>query len=177
MSKNMMHDYKPRLKSMIKEAILDVLYAPVNKTFQKDIDALIDKNGTLQAGSPSSFRYRDVTYTHSTATPPRHPYPYNRLADVLKHDMDKILGDRKDLEDHEKPYVENYINKILNSSDNLLDYIALLPDYLRPPVQKLIDTCPCRNCSLSTDKIKEIHDSNAKSFGLIKLRMAKNLIL
>lgn len=70
MPKNLMHNYNPSRKILIKEAILDVLYGPVKKQFQKDIDALLDKNSTLQIGSPRSFRHANTTYTHSQATPP-----------------------------------------------------------------------------------------------------------
>lgn len=176
MPKNLMHDYNPRLRIMIKAAILDVLYGPINKHFKKRFDDLIDANSTLQPASPRSFRHAGTTYTHSQATPPSNPYANNRLADDLKPRLDEILREQKELADHERPYVENYINKVLTSSDNLPDYITLLPDLLRAPVQTLIDTCPCRNCSLSVDEIKEIKDKNAESRLLMGQRLAQNLI-
>jgi hypothetical protein len=87
------------------------------------------------------------------------------------------VKETKQLNNHELPYVLGFINQVLNSSNNLQDYLKLLPDSVHSPIQKLINSCPCRVVDLTPDEIKHLKEKNYESIELIKQRMLSNLIL
>ena len=166
--------YDPRTKMQVKELLYQTLYAPVDKHFKKRIDALITKNSSLVNSPHRSFVYRGELYTLENSKP---PVKFNRLVPELKPLMEAYLKDIKVLNEHELPYVMNYFNQVLNSSDSLKDYLHTLPTYLHPALNKLITTCPCRACTLSEDSIEALNTKNSESISLMGQRMAKNLIL
>lgn len=166
--------YDPRTKMAIKELLYETVYSPIDRHFKKRIHDLITKNSSLVNSPHRSFNYRGELYTLETTKP---PVKFNRLVPELKPLMETYLKDIKTLNDHELPYVLNYFNQVLNSSDSLRDYVNILPSYLHHALNKMIATCPCRDCRLSEEKIKEINAKNTESLNLLGQRMAKNLIL
>jgi len=158
----------------IKELLYNTLYAPIDRHFKKRIDALITQNSGLINSPHRSFIYRGDLYTLETSKP---PVKFNRLVPELRSVMETYLKDIKVLNDHELPYVLNFFNQVLNSSDSLKDYLRMLPTYMHAPLNKLISTCPCRVCTASEEKIETLLAKNSESLSLMGQRMAKNLIL
>lgn len=166
------HD--PRTKSQIKDLLYASLYDPIQRQFQKRIQDLVNKNCSLISSTHKSFIYKGELYNNDTIKP---PVRLNRLVVQLRPMMDDYLKDIKELNDRELPYVLGFINQVLNSSNSLQDYLKLLPPSMHQPLKKMIETCPCRACSLSEDKIKAITDKNIEPISLIKQRMVKNLLI
>jgi hypothetical protein len=100
----------------------------------------------------------------------------NRLVPDLHPVMDEYLKDLSDLNDVELPYVIGFINQVLNASNNLPDYLRILPESMHHTIKGLIETCPCRAVSLSEDKVLELQMKNQSSIELLKKRMVLNLI-
>ena len=166
--------YDPKTKMQVKELLYQALYAPVDRHFKKRINALITKNSSLVVSPHRSFVYRGELYSLETSKPPA---KFNRLVPELRPEMETYLKDIKTLNDHELPYVLNYFNQVLNSSDSLEDYLCTIPTYLHTPLKKLIATCPCRARTSTEAQIAELNTKNAQSLSLMGQRMARNLIL
>jgi len=166
--------YDPRTKHQIKDAIYEYLYAPVQKQFKKRLDALIVKNTAILSASHASFIYKGCVYSCDTGNMPR---KMNRLVPLLQETMDEYLKDIKKLNDVEVPFVIGFITKVLNSSNNLHDYLRVFPPSIHYPIQQIIDSCPCRNKQLTDFDVKCIQENNQTSIDLMKERMVINLLI
>lgn len=166
--------YDPLTKQQIKDSLYEFLYAPVTKQFQNRLDTLIIRNTLLAAHSHKSFVHKGVVYSCDAEPPPRR---WNKLLPELRPQMEDYLRDVRQVMDQEIPYVLGYINKVLNSSNSVTDYMQLFPDCVHAPLQKLAATCPCQNTALTTEKIQQLSQANETSINLIKQRMVMNLLI
>lgn len=165
------HD--PRTKSMIKDALYEYLYTPVQKTFQVRLATIIDRNCFINGYGHPSFTYKGEYYTSTSSPKPRRS---NMLHASLYPAMDAYLADKHRLNTEEIPYVLGYINTVLNATNNLPDYLHLLPDSVHAPVYKLLTTCPCNTRDLSDDAIELLRQKNENAIHLMKQRLVMNLI-
>ena len=172
MSEVLQHD--PRTKSQIKDMLYAFLYEPVQRQFKHRLNALIIRNTAIAVVSHQSFTYRGNLYTIDTSPVPR---KLTRLVPQLHADMDAYLADLKQLNDREVPYVMGFINQVLNASNDLHDYLRLLPASVHQPIQKLIDSCPYRTKQLSDAQVQEMQAKNQQSIDLVKQRMVTNLLI
>lgn len=166
------HD--PRTKQQIKDLLYASLYEPIHNAFQKRLEHIIIKNTMLIGASHKSFVYKGANYSLETSRPPTR---MNRLHASMKQEMDEYLSEIKALNDHEVPYVLGFINQVLNTSNDLCDYLKVLPEPLHFPLKKLIATCPCRSHTLTDQLAQDLLDKNQKSIELIKERMVRNLLV
>lgn len=166
------HD--PRTKQQIKDMLYNTLYAPVQEQFRKRLEALIYRNTMLMGSAHKSFVYKGVTYTCDFTPPPRR---MTRLHPQLKDEIEEYIRDVKHLNDTELPYVLGFINQVLNSSNDLCDYLRILPEPLHDSIKKLISTCPCRAQKLTEDTVHSLQERNEEIINLIKERMVLNLLI
>lgn len=172
MTEQPQHD--PRTKQQIKDALYAFLYTPIEKQFEKRLSELIVKNTLLCEYSHKSFMYKNTLYNIDTNALPR---KMNRLHINLQGPMNDYLKDLKALNETEVPYVIGYINQVLNSSNDLCDYLRLLPEAVHGPIQHLIATCPCKSHKLSEEAVSVLQDKNATSINMMKKRMVTNLLI
>ena len=172
MSEVLQHD--PRTKQQIKDMLYAFLYEPVQRQFKTRLDSLIKRNTVILGASHQSFIYKGNLYTCDIAPPPR---KLNRLVPQLVPDMEAYLTDQKQINDKERPYVVGFINQVLNASNDLHDYLRVLPQSLRPPIQKLIDSYPCRTKKLTDAEVQEMQAKNQRYIDLVKARMVMNLLI
>lgn len=166
------HD--PRTKQQIKDLLYSFLYTPVQQQFKQRLDTLITRNTVILGVTHKSFIYKGTVYTCDNERMPRR---MNRLAIQLIPDMDDYLADLKQLNDHELPYVLGFITQVLNASNDLHDYLRLLPQSVHSPIEKLIATYPCQAKHLTEDAIQGIQARNHQSIALMKNRMVTNLLI
>ena len=166
--------YDPLTKQQIKEKLYEFLYAPVHRSLRNRLDNLIIRNTLLGGYGHRSFVYKGTCYNCDEEPPPR---KWNKLLPELKPLMEEYLTDARTVSEHEIPYVLSYINKVLNSSPSIYDYMRLFPDCLHAPLQKLAGTCPCQTTSLTPEKINQLSQQNETPINLIKQRMVSNLLL
>lgn len=166
------HD--PRTKQQIKDMLYTFLYEPVQRRFKNQLNTLILRNTAIAGVSHQSFTYKGHLYSNDPATPPR---KLTRLVPQLHADMDAYLAELKQLNDREVPYVLGFINQVLNASNDLHDYLRILPSSLHPPIQKLIDSCPCRTKKLTDAEVQELQTKNQHYIDLAKQRMVTNLLI
>ena len=166
------HD--PRTKQLIKDSLYDFLYTPVQRQFKTRLDTIIIRNTLLGGYGHKSFNYKGVHYSCDTGAPPR---KWNRLLPQLRDQMDGYLQDLNQLNDTELPFVLGFINQVLNSSNDLGDYLRLFPESVHQPIEKLIATCPCQAKQLSDEQVALLQEQNKKHIELIKKRMVTNLLI
>ena len=104
------------------------------------------------------------------------PRKMNRVSKLLQPVMDDYVNDLKQLNSYEIPYVLGFISQVLNSSNDLQDYLLVLPSSLHPPIEALIKTCPCRTKKLTQDQIHDLQIRNQVPISLMKQRQMMNLI-
>jgi hypothetical protein len=172
MSEVLQHD--PRTKKQIKDLLFAFLYEPVEKQFKHRLDTLIHRNTLISGVSHHSFTYKGNLYNNDTAPVPR---KLTRLVPQLVPDMEAYLADLKQLNDREIPYVVGFINQVLNASNDLHDYLRVFPQSLHQPIQKLIDSCPCRTKRLTDEEVQEMQMRNQQYIDLVKQRMVTNLLI
>ena len=165
------HD--PRTKSQIKEALYTFLYRPALKALKTKLDQIIIKNSVLIGSSHMSFMYKGQVYACDPGPLPR---KMNRLNASLQLPMEEYLREIKELNENEMPYVIGFINQVLNSTNELHDYLKVLPEAVHTPIEKLIATCHCRAKSLSQDEAQRLRAMNSEAINLIKKRMFINLL-
>lgn len=167
------HD--PRTKQQIKDALYTYLYAPVERKLKRTLDELIVANSRALASSHDSFIYRNKVYKREeTSKVPRRKNP---LVPALHERMDAYLAQVEQLNTQEIPYVVGFINQVLNSSDDMQDYLRVFPEPLHPPLHEMIDKCPCHTTKLKTETVEELVARNQEPIELIKHRLVHNLLL
>lgn len=172
MDEPLQHD--PRTKQQIKDAIYGFLYEPILSQFQTRLDGIIVKNCVLLGNSEKSFIYKGVTYSTSNT---QLPLKMNRLQKQLFMDMEDYLKEIRQLNNYELPYVLGFIGQVLNSSNHPNDYLRILPSAIHRPVEKLIQTCPCRANKLTQEDVEALQNNNKVPINLIKQRMVNNLLI
>lgn len=172
MEERLQHD--PRTKQQIKDILFEHLYGPVERHFKKQLNEIIIKNSALLNTAEQHFSYKGVVYALNAAPAVRKMI---RLAPALHNDMDLYLKETRQLNNTELPYVLGFINQVLNSSNNLQDYLKILPESVHGPIQQLIASCPCRVLSIDPEHVKQLKEKNKTSIDMIKQRMLSNLLL
>ena len=165
------HD--PRTKQQIKELLYEFLYSPVEDSFKKKLHAIINKNTAINNYSHNSFMYRTVIYSIDNPKPGQQ----NKLSPQLQPAMNAYLSELKELNEQEMPYVLGYIQQVLNSSNELHDYLRLLPTSVHKPVQDLINTCPCKGKRLTDDTIEQFRKKNEAYLSMVRQRLVSNLLI
>jgi len=166
--------YDPRTKQQIKDALYVFLYTPLLLKFKTRLDIIIVRNALLGGYSHKSFSYKGVLYSCDSEAPPRKA---NRLIPQLKEQMDEYLAEINYLNQQEIPFVLGYINRVLNASNELGDYLRLLPPIVHRPVESLIATCPCQAKKLTDEQVAQFQEQSKESIELIKRRMVTNLLI
>lgn len=166
------HD--PRTKQHLKDALHEFLYTPVQNQFEKRLEAITIRNAVLSGYGHKSFTYKGKHYNCDEFPPPR---SWNRLLPQLRPLMDEYLTEIEHLHQYEVPFVLGYINKVLNASNALGDYLRLLPDCTHRPLEKMISSSSWKATKLDEDTVISIREQNAVSINLIKQRMVTNLLI
>lgn len=141
---------------------------------KKRLDAIIIKNTVLGGYSHKSLMYKNVLYNCDDAPLPR---KMNRLVSQVQFEMLDYLAEVKQLNEKELPFVIGYINQVLNSSNDMCDYLRLLPEAVHQPIRHLIDTCPCKAKSLNEDTVDMLREKNKASIHMMRQRMVTNLLI
>lgn len=170
MDNKLQHD--PRTKQLIKDALYHHLYGPALKQFSARIEEIVQRNALMLASNYRVFIYKGVMYGSGAV-----PRKVDRLAPQLLGVMEAYLNDLKQLNGVEMPYVLGYINQVLNSSNELHDYLLLLPQSMHPPIQELIATCPCKGVKLDIHTVNRLKEANCVPIGLMKNRLFTNLLI
>ena len=172
MDEQVIHD--PETKLQIKDALYNFLYRPVLNQYEHRLTEIVTKNSVMQGSSEQSFSYKGNTYSVGHTALPRKML---RLVKPLHIHMDAYLTDIQQLNGHELPYVMGFINQVLNSSNDLHDYLDVFPASVHRPVEKMILSCPCRTKKLTPLTVNTLLIQNQVPINLMKARMVTNLLI
>ena len=167
------HD--PRTKQQLKDMLYHYLYDPVERRFKERLVSIIRDNSRITHSAYDCFSYKRKVYMiDDRYLPPRQP---PRLDVSLVPTMDLYLQELAEVNDKEVPFVLGFINQVLNSSDNLHDYVRALPPSVHKPLKDVIARCGCKTASLSELELQNLLVRNTQSINLMKQRMVLNLLL
>ena len=165
------HD--PRTKQQIKDLLYSYLYDPVERKYRQKLKSLIQRNSLVLNKLEECFSYRGNIYSLELSRIPRKVV---RLVPALHPEMNQYLADLKHLNEKEMPYVMGFITQVLNSSNDLQDYLLVLPESIHRPIEKLISSCDYRTTQLSPETVEQLTARNAESIALMKQRLVLNLL-
>lgn len=167
-------EHHSKTKKQIKDALAFHLYNTLGTHFKDRLDQIIHKN-SIELKSPHlCFTYKGKTYTYKGQKTSLRALD---LSPKLHREMDEYLEDMKNLQEGEVNIVNAFIDTLLNLTDSLQGYLLIFPKGLHPPIQKLIDSCPCRTKSLTEEDIKRIEDNGSSFVELINQRLFINQFL
>lgn len=165
--------YDPRTKQQLKDLLYAYIYTPVERKLQARLADLIERNAAVLQSPHLSFIYRGKTYS---IDPKGIPRKMNRLVPSLHGEMDDYLNDIRELNEQEIPFVLGFITQVLNASNDLQDYLRILPESVHQPLEELIAACGCRTTKLSQETVEELKEKNRQSIDLLKGRLVRNLL-
>lgn len=166
--------YDPRIKQQIKNDLFTLLYTPVEQNFKRQLDSIIIKNSVLMRSAYYGFNHRGILYSLLAGPIPRQIV---RLNPTLYPLMDEYLESVNQLNKTELPYVLGFINRVLNSSNDLRDFLTMLPASVHRPIEKLIAIYPCEALSVGPDVLQNIIKENQIPINMIKRRLLSNLLI
>lgn len=167
-------EHHSKTKQQIKDALTSHLYSALELEFKDRLDRIIHKN-SIELKSPNlSFTYKGKTYTYKGH---KSSLRAANLSPKLHLEMEEYLEEMKILMDEEVNVVNVFIDTILNLTNSLQDYLSIFPNDLHPPIQALIESCPCRMKNLTEDQVKEIDNQGSQFIELINQRLTINQFL
>lgn len=168
-----MDPQNPRTKQQIKDLLYQYLYAAVERRMAAKLAQLIQQNCLVQHLDYQGFSYKGTAHVLDTRPQPR---KLPRLVPQLHPAMEAYLAELNQINRTEIPFVLGFLNQVLNSSNDLQDYLRVLPDCLHPPIQKLIDECSCRTTQLDEPAVVQLQAKNQVPIEMIRQRLLLNLI-
>lgn len=167
------HD--PRTKQYLKDVMYDFLYKPVKVKYATKLRSIILRNRVRMQSNVPGFMFKGATYLLPNA-PRKLPGRIPQLAPELHTEMNQYLKEVSALNDYELPHVLGFITLVLNTSNDLQDYLALFPESVHKPILDLITTSPCHNTKLSIDQIADIKTKHQTSIDLMRQRLLINIL-
>jgi hypothetical protein len=165
----------PQIKQHIKNALQDAMYAATNRRFDATLKSILVDNTLAGRFVHESFSYKGQYYSFELTVP---RFKNQRLLPELHGRMDEYLAEKQKLEYYEQPYVFGFFTKMLNTSNSLLDYYALLPACMHPVLQGMnlhIDSVFPRE--LSDEQVEEFKLTHADWLMKLKMRMVLDLVI
>jgi DNA repair exonuclease SbcCD ATPase subunit len=162
----------PRTKQVIKDMLYSHIYDPVEYRLHEKLKLIVGKNRLLNHHEVDCFSYKAKVYTLDGSMMRSAP----KLDMSLYGEMQEYLKELNELNRVEIPYVLNFINQALNASNDLRDYLKLLPECLHKPIQELIDAHECLTERLSSEEVEAFRERNANSILMVKKRLLLNVV-
>lgn len=165
------HD--PRLKQHIRVAVMQALYERGLAENVKKLDHLISDNRQLLGVSTAWVSYKGIKYKHSQiqeAQPGRVP----RVHVALLSKFEELVTELKEFE-AERAYVLSYLSSVLNSSNNVADYLELFPESMKPIINNFAHLGH-NEARLKPEQLQELRERFHDGFMKMRQRMAMNLL-
>lgn len=164
-----------RIKQQIKWALEGAMYAPTGRRSDNRLKEIIVANTTKLGFPHESFSYKGEYYSFEAVAP---RYKNQRLVPELHAVMDAWLADKKQLEYTEKPYIIGFFTKLLNISNSMADYYALLPGCMHRPLTQLQVAQEFHYPrELTDEQVATFHAEHEAWILLLKKRMILDLVL
>ena len=163
----------PLSKQEIKDRLYHFLYDPLMQRMQARLSRLIQQNSLVQQTEYLGFSYKGQAYVIDSR---QQPIRLPRLVSGLRPQMDAYLEEANHINCTEIPFVLGFITQVLNSSNDLQDYLKVLPDCLHPPIREMALSCACLTERLNQSQVEDLQRRNQVPIELIKQRLVLNLL-
>lgn len=166
----------PALKLKIREAVLELAFAPARNYATKILDAIIEDHMKLEGNLLPYFVYLGERYVISTQliNPRDFPRVMPRLHHSLRDRMDQWIRDFSSL-DIEMENCRSAMATILNQSNHVYDYRELLPEGVHGALNAFMSET-WRFTRLTPEKLAQAKIDTQASADLIRCRLASNLL-
>lgn len=164
-----------QIKTQIRDALCEFLFAPVQKKLQEELIAIILDNTRTNFYSHYSFVYKAKLYSHPYEKGPP-PLRSQRLADVLVPRMEAYLAEERDyLLDQTTTLAA--IPRILNAISDPCDCLRILPESMHPPLLPLLQDFPSTGIPHTEEHIRMLQETNMPYINMMKQRLILNLLI
>ena len=153
------------------------VYGPFDEFYERELTDLIEQNDALIGGRTYRFRYMGMIYEQPKIRVVGYRGKVYPLEESFHERFQKVLDEKSMIDRDERPYVINYLNKILLKSEDSFAAIKALPCVLRRPFAEFIKDNGIETSELSIDVTGEAVGACEKSLSLLKQRLMLNLLL
>lgn len=153
------------------------VYGPFDDFYKRELTEIVELNDAQVGGRTYRFRYMGKIYdTPDIVVKGRRPKIFP-LFEEFHERFQKVLDEKEMIDRDERPYVLNYLHKILIKEDDTHAAIKALPCVLRRPFAEYIKDNNLETSELSIDETGEAVGACDKSLTLLKQRLMLNLLL
>lgn len=163
-------------RSDLKKRIMQFVYEPTETSLAQQLQKIAEANSSLHNNRQPLFKHAGCLYGDFSDPIHREYHLVNKLEDPLIPQFEKYLIQMRDIET-EQVYISSYLNSVLNSSEHIADYLAILPKCLHKIFgdADLLKTYGAP--TLSTEKVQRINARNQKAVQFIKERLLWSIIV
>lgn len=163
----------PHLKQDILSMISEHIYSGPYQRLNKRLEEIITKNTAMIGSGDLVLSYKGECYSCQGVR--RTELKTNRLLPALRSYMDEWIADHSKLIE-ENRLVNTFLASVLNTSNNVSDYLRILPDCIHPALQPYARHSNVQP-PLTEEQVEAIKAKNQKAVDLIKQRLLLNLIV
>lgn len=162
----------PTLKQQLKILLQDFLYEKVLNHIKGQINSIAERNKSLTNNPHLCFVFKGETFAHFIKQ--GHIIPV-RLHASLHKEMERVLKLRENVQ-AEMGYTMSFVCKVLAVSNDVGDYLGLLPTELHVPIKKAFRNCPQPN-EVPKELVEDVLKYNERGVELIKSRLLNNVVM
>jgi len=164
----------PKFKWDLMQGMLHQLYQPFMDMQRRELKEITVQNSLLHKNNQLCFRFKGEEFRIEHQRDVRR---LNSLHESLQPRMKEWMALQAQVKNEERPYVENALTQVLNSSESIEDYYLLLPDALHPILNDFRPIAPPLGPQLTDQQLDDLRLKNQKGIGFMKSRMVMNLLL
>ena len=175
----MRSEINAKVKSMICDKVISLLYYSSFQGIKKSIDNIIEENANL-VGYPlhtmSKVRYKGISYCHSTFYSKLN-YERSERLDNCFHERLQIIVDRSELVYLSRAKIIAFISKSFNHCYAYGDIIYLFPEVLHPTINDIFTSSIDMEGYTPSEKVRIYAENNEECISLIHTQYLKSLLL
>jgi len=164
----------PTIKQQLKDLLYGFLYTQVNQQFVERLQAITTRHRQLSNSAQPYFLFRGEVYCGDPTV--QRDGRIRQLVRGLHPDMDEYVKELKELNDYEIPMVLGFFTNMLNASNDVQDYLRILPESMHTAFDDWLTVYPSTSTTLTDAQIAEIQARNALPIKLLKGRLFLNLL-
>lgn len=153
------------------------VYGPFDDYYERELTAIVELNDAQLGGRTYRFRYQGKIYDQPRIrVTGKRPQVYH-LFEEFHERFQKLLDEKVVIDNEERPFVMNYLTRVLTRSQDTHAAIQALPSVLRRPFVQYIQDNKLETSELNIDEVGEAVGACEKSLALLKQRLMLNILL
>ncbi|MBO6279778.1 MAG: hypothetical protein J6N20_20515 [Pseudomonas sp.] len=153
------------------------VYGPFDDFYERELTEIVELNDAQLGGRTYRFRYMGEIFDQpNIRVTGKRPKVYPLFPEFHER-LQKVLDEKRLIDDNERPFVMNYLTRVLTRAPDTVSAITALPCVLRRPFAQFIKDNNLEAKELSIDETGEAVGACEKSLALLKQRLMLNLLL